>query len=53
MIETIDLTPTPEQYERLLLAIIHYNPRESEKAWARCELEKIQPALKARSWNVD
>ena len=37
----VDMTPTPEQYKRMLNMIIAYSTNDDDKAWAEEALEAM------------
>ena len=41
--KTIDMTPSPIAYKRMLEFIIEWNPHAEHQDWARSELDRIQP----------
>jgi hypothetical protein len=41
--QTIDLTPTPNEYKRMLEFIVENNTEAEHREWAREELKRIQP----------
>jgi hypothetical protein len=49
-VKTIDVTPSPAAYVRLLTEIITRSSSADDRAWAAEELVRIQPAVKAGRW---
>jgi len=42
MTETIDLTPTPEYYRKMLRIVIENSTNKDDVAWAREELQRVK-----------
>lgn len=40
--ETIDLTPTPEAYRKMLLVIVMHSTSKSHREWAALELKRVE-----------
>lgn len=51
MTATLDLTPSPAAYEKMLLTIIEDSSNEDDRQWAVTELQRVGPAIEAGTWS--